>query len=250
MRAGLPDWARKRFDTAGRYGLRVTLFALATLLVLIPFLYLLLQVTSEGPLTRTDTEVAEAVHRTVKDSPPLVMAAKVVSFLGVPAWFYLIIGTAAIFFWRRGGKRIAIYLVVTNLVGGALDTIVKISVNRPRPELEDPIVHAFGKSFPSGHAMASTVGYGTLLLVFMPIIPRRWRIPAVIAYLIWISLMCMSRLSLGVHFVSDVLGGVVLGLAWLAAGTAAFSIWRKEEGRKPVEVLEGAEPEAYRTTAG
>ena len=249
MRAGLPKWVQRRFDPAARYGLRVTLFALATLVALGPFLYLLLQVTSEGPLTRTDTEVAESLHSVAEDSPGLVPAAKVVSFLGVPAWFYVIIGAAALYFWRKGRRRIATYLVVTNLVGGLLDTIVKLAVNRPRPELEDPSVEAFGKSFPSGHTMAATVGYGTLLLVFMPLIPRRWRLPAVVAYFVWVTLMGLSRLSLGVHFVSDVLGGFALGLAWLLAGTAAFSIWRQEEGRKPVEVLEGAEPEVERTIA-
>jgi len=249
MRAGLPKWAQRRFDPAARYGLRVTLFALATLVALGPFLYLLLQVTSEGPLTRTDTEVAESLHSVAEDSPGLVPAAKVVSFLGVPAWFYVIIGAAALYFWRKGRRRIATYLVVTNLVGGLLDTIVKLAVNRPRPELQDPSVEALGKSFPSGHTMAATVGYGTLLLVFMPLIPRRWRLPAVVAYFVWVTLMGLSRLSLGVHYVSDVLGGFALGLAWLLAGTAAFSIWRREEGRRPVEVLEGAEPEVKRTIA-
>ena len=249
MDRGLPHWLADRFNPRGRYGLRVTLFAIATLLVLIPFLYLLLQVTSQGPLTSFDTGVAEALHETAHDSPALVTAAKVVSFLGLPAWFYVIIGGAAVYFWRKGDRRVAIFLVVTNLVGGAIDPIVKVSVNRPRPEFEEPIVEAFGKSFPSGHTMATTVGYGTLLLVFMPIIPKRWRVPAVIAYFMFVALMAMSRLSLGVHYYSDVLGGFVLGLAWLAAGTAAFSIWRREEGKPPVEVLEGAEPEVKETLA-
>jgi membrane-associated phospholipid phosphatase len=250
MDKGLPRWVAQRFDPGGRYGLRVTLFALATLLVLIPFLYLLLQVTTDGPLTEFDTEVAEALYETAHDSPALVTAAKTVSFFGLPAWFYVVIGGAALYFWRKGQRRLAIFLVVTNLVGGAIDTIVKIAVDRPRPEFEEPIVEAFGKSFPSGHTMATTVGYGTLLLVFMPLIPRRWRIPAIVAYFLFVALMAASRLSLGVHFVSDVLGGFVLGLAWLVAGTAAFSIWRREVGRRPVEVLEGAEPEVRGKLAG
>jgi len=53
-----------------------------------------------------------------------------------------------------------------------------------------------------------------------------------------------TRLALGVHYISDVLGGVVLGLAWLAASTAAFSTWRLERGRPAVDPMEGLEPEA------
>jgi undecaprenyl-diphosphatase len=59
-----------------------------------------------------------------------------------------------------------------------------------------------------------------------------------------VAAICFSRLALGVHFITDVVGGVVLGLAWLAASTAAFSIWRVERGRPPVQVKEGVEPEA------
>jgi undecaprenyl-diphosphatase len=59
-----------------------------------------------------------------------------------------------------------------------------------------------------------------------------------------VAAICFSRLALGVHYISDVVGGVVLGLAWLAASTAAFSIWRVQRGRSPVEVSEGLAPEA------
>jgi undecaprenyl-diphosphatase len=230
-------------DPGERYGLRVTLFALATLLMVLPFSYLLVQVTSHGPLTNEDTEIAESIHRVIVHNDALITLAKVLSFLGSPVWFYVTIGAAALFFWRRGSRRIAIYLVVTNIVGGVIDTVVKILVNRPRPELEDPITEAFGKSFPSGHSMASTIGYGTLLLAFLPLITRRWRIPAMCAYVAIVGLIGSSRLALGVHFFSDVMGGFVLGLAWLVASTAAFSIWRKERGRPPVSVEKGLEPE-------
>ena len=243
MRAGLPEWAQQRLDPGQRYGLRVTLFALAAMLVLVPFSFLLVQVTSAGPLTRIDENVAESVYELVRGSPVLIDVSRVVSFLGVPAWFYVTIGGAALWFWRRGDRRLALYLAVTNLLGGAIDTVVKVAVDRPRPEFEEPIAHAMGKSFPSGHTMATTVGYGTLLLAFMPFIPRRWRPWLIGAYFLMIAAMGASRLGLGVHFLSDVVGGAILGFAWLATGTAAFSIWRRERRRKPVEIMEGVEPE-------
>lgn len=243
MRSGLPEWMARRFSPQERYGLRVTLFALATLLVILPFSFLLVQVTSGGPLTDIDRDIADEVYEVFRPSDALIMAAKVVSFLGSPPWFYLTIGAAALYFWRRKSTRIAIYLVVTNLVGGAIDTVVKVAVDRPRPEFQDPIADAFGKSFPSGHSMASTVGYGTLLLAFMPLIPTRWRPVAIGAYVAIVGMIAFSRLGLGVHYFSDVLGGFVLGLSWLFVGTAAFSIWRTERGKPEVHVTEGVEPE-------
>ncbi|HEV2809678.1 MAG TPA: phosphatase PAP2 family protein, partial [Acidimicrobiales bacterium] len=83
-----------------------------------------------------------------------------------------------------------------------------------------------------------------LVLVFLPVIGRRYR-PVVIGGAVLLVLAIgFSRLALGVHYITDVAGGFVLGLAWLAASTAAFSIWRVEMGRSPVDLAEGLEPEA------
>lgn len=243
MKRGLPEWAQRRLDPTGRYGLRVTLYALAATLVAIPFSYLLLQVLSSGPLTEIDQGVAEAVHHWIRDSRPLVALAFVFSFLGVPAWFYVTVGASAYWFYRKGYWRLALFMVTTPLVGGVISTAVKVLVDRQRPELDEPIAQAFGKSFPSGHAMTSTVAYGTLLLAFMPMIPPRWRRRAIAAYVVLVLLIAASRLGLGVHYLSDVLGGIVLGAAWLCVSVATFRVWRREQ-RKPVpEVLEGVEPE-------
>ena len=52
-----------------------------------------------------------------------------------------------------------------------------------------------------------------------------------------------SRIALGVHYVSDVVGGYVLGASWVAAMAAAFNAMRVDRGRRPVDVREGLEPE-------
>jgi undecaprenyl-diphosphatase len=92
--------------------------------------------------------------------------------------------------------------------------------------------------------MTSTYAYGAVLLTLLPLIPRRYRPAAIAGTVLMVVAVAISRLGLGVHFLSDVVGGFLLGLAWLAASTAAFSIWRVEEGRKPVRLDEGLEPEA------
>jgi undecaprenyl-diphosphatase len=139
---------------------------------------------------------------------------------------------------------LAVFLIVTTLGGGVLDTVVKEVVARARPSLVDPVATAHGKSFPSGHSMSATIAYGALLLVFLPTIARRYRAVVVGGAVVLTLAIGFSRLALGVHYLSDVLGGYILGLAWLAASTAAFSTWRVERGKPPVEVTEGLEPEA------
>lgn len=235
---------QRRLDPTQRYGLRLTLLAVALLVVAIPFGLLLREVTSEGAFTRLDTAAANNLHDWVRQAPLAVNALQVVSFTGSAVWFYGVVGLAALYLWRRGHPRLALFLVVTGLLGGAIDTVVKELVNRPRPSLEDPVATAYGKSFPSGHAMVATVCYGALLLTFMPVIARRWRTMVLGSGLLWVLLIGFTRLALGVHYITDVVGGYLLGLAWLAASTAAFSIWRVERGKPAVEPEEGVAPEA------
>jgi membrane-associated phospholipid phosphatase len=244
--AWLPAFLRARLDPAARYGLRATLFGLALVLVFVPFGVLLEQVVDDGPLTTYDRAVAEDLHEIVRAHPALRGPLELLSFLGKPIWFYFVVTAVCVWLFIRGRRRLIGFLVTTSLVGGLIDTAVKVLVSRPRPELEEPIATAFGKSFPSGHAFTSTAIYGALLLVFLPVLGRRGRIAAWAAYVTLVTGIAFSRLGLGVHFLSDVLGGIVLGGAWLIASVAAFSIWRTERGRPPVHPTEGVEPEAAR----
>jgi len=241
---GLAESLRRRLDPAERYGLRLSLFAVAFLLVAIPFGLLIEQIKTSGTLVALDTSAARHLHGWVRHSPGAVRALKLLTLLGTPVLFYVIVIPAALLTWRRHRGRLALFLLVTTFGGGVLDTIVKIVVNRSRPSLVDPVATAHGKSFPSGHAMSSTVVYGALLLVFLPLIAPRLRRLVVGGAVMLVVAIGFSRLALGVHFITDVIGGYVLGLAWLAVSTAAFSIWRVERGRPPVEPMAGLEPEA------
>jgi undecaprenyl-diphosphatase len=98
--------------------------------------------------------------------------------------------------------------------------------------------------------MSSLICYGAVLLVFLPLIARRWRPAAIVATTLWVLAVGLSRLALGVHFLSDVLGGYVLGAAWLIGSVAAFEVYREDRGRRPTKPLtEGVEPEEARAAA-
>ncbi|MGI8776084.1 MAG: phosphatase PAP2 family protein [Acidimicrobiales bacterium] len=241
---------RRRLDPEERYGLRLSLFAVAFLLVAIPFGLLIEQVVGHGRLVGVDTSAARGLHGWVRHSPAAVRGLKILTLLGTPLWFYVIVPVAALVLWRRHQRRLAVFLVVTTALGGLLDTAVKLAVDRSRPSLVDPVATASGASFPSGHAMAATVGYGALLLVFLPVIACRRRVAVVLGAFVLVAAIGFSRLALGVHYITDVVGGFVLGVAWLAASAAAFSIWREERGLPPVEPLDGLEPESADETSG
>jgi undecaprenyl-diphosphatase len=239
----LPTAIRRRLDPAQRYGLRLTLFAVALTLVGIPFGFLLDQVMREGPLVKIDTWAANTLHEVVRESDTVVQALQVISFTGKPIFFVIVCVPVGIFLLRRGHLHLALFLATSTIVGGIVDTAVKLAVNRDRPSLEDPVATAFGKSFPSGHSMTSLITYGALLLIFLPIIKRKG--PAIVGTVVLVLAIGCSRLALGVHFISDVVGGWVLGAAWLTLATAAFEIWREDRGLRPTRPLEeGVEPEA------
>lgn len=244
MRA-IPPSLLNRLHPEQRFGLRLTLFGLALVLVTVPFTYFLFQVVQDGPFTRFDTRFATDLNEWVVDHPRFIDTMHAISLLGKPLWLGIAAGAGGLFVFIRGRRRLAVFLAFTIIGGGLVDSAVKIAVNRPRPEVGTPLAHAFGKSFPSGHTMSSTIAYGALLLVFLPAIPRARRWLAILATVVLVGLIGGSRLFLGVHYVSDVVGGLILGLAWLAGSAAMFTIWRTERGAPAVPVVtEGLEPEA------
>jgi undecaprenyl-diphosphatase len=247
---GLPAIATDRLRPASRFGVRELLIAIAIALVGAPFGYLLHEVTTHGPFTRWDESAARSLHTRLVHNNFADSVLKVISFTGKPIFLIPLVGIPAVWLWVRGARKLVVFLLVVSIGGGLIDTAVKIAVARPRPKFDDPIIKAFGQSFPSGHAMASLVCYGAVLLVFLPLVARPWRHFAVGAVGLWVAAIGFSRLALGVHFISDVLGGYVLGAAWLIGSVAAFEEWREDRGRRQTHPLtEGVEPEEAKAAA-
>ena len=90
--------------------------------------------------------------------------------------------------------------------------------------------------------MGVVAGVGALLLVGLPLVAPALRRPLVLLGALVIVLVGFSRLGLGVHFLTDVIGGYVLGAAWLALTTALFMAWRRDLGRPARPLDAGLEP--------
>ena len=226
-----------------RFGARAVFAGAALLLVAVPFGLLLFLVEDNWrPLVRIDGGARDDLHTVALRHDGLVSALKVLSTVGSAAVYIpLFAAVAAWLAWRRL-PRLAAFVVVTTAGSALLNSLVKLAVDRARPVLDDPVAHARGLSFPSGHAQSAMVAALVLLLVFLPLLRGAWRWVAVCVAVAYVLAIGFARVTLGVHYVSDVLAGYVLGAAWVAAMIAAFNAWRRERGRPAADPAQGLEP--------
>lgn len=196
-----------------------------------------------APLRDADAAVVDALNAAVSTRPWAVSVLQLITDLGGSGSAWLVLTVAVVWLLVRRLPRLAVYVAVTGLGASVLNTGVKALVDRTRPMVDAPVASAPGASFPSGHAMGSTITDGVLLLVFLPAVPPRFRKPAVAGVVAAVAAVGVTRVAPAVHFPSDVLGGWLLGVLWLAVTAAAFRRWREEEGVRAKPVMEGLEPE-------
>jgi undecaprenyl-diphosphatase len=225
-----PPSAPPRLDdaqTAAVFGLRAALAGAILAGLAVPFGLLVLLVRGRwAPLWRLDEGAVDSLHRFAVDHPLFVLAMKAISRLGSASVYWLL--GAVLVGWllttghRRQGLFPALFVVVALAGGGGLNVGVKALVHRVRPALPDAVAHVGGLSFPSGHAQSAVVGYGVLFLIVGPALPRRGRQILAAGSVLAVLTIGFSRVALGVHYPSDVLGGYLLGAAWLLAVLLAF----------------------------
>jgi len=192
-----------------------------------------------APLLRADQGARDRLHAYAVSHQGFVATMQLISDSGsAMAWQVVLAVVVVWLLWCRL-PRLALFVVVTAAGSSLLNTSVKAAVHRLRPVLTDPVAHESGLSFPSGHAQAAMVGYGLLVLVFLPILHGAWRRIALLVAMFMILAIGFSRIALGVHYLSDVLGGFLLGAAWLAALAAAFNATQVKRGRRPVDLKDG-----------
>lgn len=225
-----------------RLGLRLTVAGFAAALVMIPFSLLL--VVAKMPLNELDAGVARELHEYALANPDVTRFLIVWTDLFGPWPWRIAVIVYAAWLLHKGAPRLAAWAVATMTVGGLLGLALKIIVARARPHLPDPVALAPGDSFPSGHTVTVTLGAGVIVLLVLPMLPRWGRVVAWAVACLLVLSVGYTRIALGVHWVSDVAGGIVLGAAVVAATVAAFETWRRDQGRRPASPpLEGVEPE-------
>ena len=198
-----------------------------------------------APLESVDHGAAARINGLIAGHAMLVAVVKAITWLGSSGVLWTVIGAAAIVLAIRRRWRLAVYLLVAGAGALVLDPVLKSLVGRLRPVVAHPVAYGNGDSFPSGHSLSSIVCYGALFLVFLPATRGRWRRVFVVGIVTLVALIGISRILLGVHYISDVLGGWALGITWLGLTAFAFELTRRAAGQPVTDpVTEGLEPEA------
>ena len=179
------------------------------------------QVMTGGVLVGWDLRLTHwfASHRQGWLTPAMLAVSEVHRTLGVLAT------TAAVgawLLWRQRRREALALLVIPAAM--LFNVGMKNVFQRLRPALDEPLVHLATFSFPSGHAVASTVFYGTLCGIALAHLRSRGaRAAAIAAAVAMVLLVTFSRVYLGAHYLTDVLAGVAMGAAWLLLARRALS---------------------------
>ena len=168
-----------------------------------------------------------------------------ITALGTGTVVAMIVFVAGTFLWLNKHKHSAVLLIVATLGGLVLDGLLKIGFNRPRPQVFTWGTHAASSSFPSGHAMSSIIVYGTVAYLVARLQQNSASrvLTMTLAGLIIVAI-ASSRLYLGVHYPSDVLAGLIIGLAWAAFCMAVLEAAQLYAKRNAPQMLEDEHPAA------
>lgn len=214
--------ARPRFVSPSPVA-RVSLGALLLIAVLWP----LGEVVSSSAITQIDLAVIE---QSVEIREPFLNSLMYfLTFLGGTVFITLVLGAAGVIVYiAERQKRWPVFLAWTIVGSVGLDNLIKTLVDRPRPDFHR-LTDVSGSAFPSGHSSAAAA----LFLALAFVLTRRmnggrtwvWGIAGVLA-----CLVAVSRVYLGAHWPTDVIGGLALGGCWTMVMAKATAAWPSSEG--------------------
>lgn len=149
------------------------------------------------------------------------------------AGMLIMTSVAGIYFYLRKAPYWLLALVVSVPGGMLLNVILKHIFQRARPSLDNPLLTLTTYSFPSGHTVAATLFYGLIASYLVCLAPRwKTRFLIVLGACVMVGLVGLSRMYLGVHYLSDVLAAIAEGCGWLAVCITGVSTLRRRRAAR------------------
>ena len=225
---------KARFSPEGYLGLHLTIGLLVVLLAGWWFGEIVEDVSRDAATRLLDERVIAWFQE--RATPGLTRLARIVTALGSVVFLTAASLITALGLLKRGYVYRFLAVVVTSAGGCLLNILLKHFFQRQRPVLENPLVTLSSYGFPSGHTMGATLFFGLLALLIAHSSRWAWRhrIFAFCGAAMLIALVGISRIYLGAHYLTDVLGAIALGLAWLAFCWTGIEAVRRWRGRKMI----------------
>ena len=227
----LKRFVQARLSPKGTPGLYLILCLLALITAIWLFGAIAEDVATGDPITIID--VRFSLWLQAHSSASVTALMRVVTELH-SLWIVAIVTLALSAYLLIKGLRDWVFILMSAVFGGMLlNLLLKHLFLRARPQFDHPILTLTTYSFPSGHTMMATVFYGALGW-FLLSRSGNWpmRLFAISIPLIMTPLVGFSRIYLGAHYLSDVLGAMAEGLAWLALClVCAETLKRRREGK-------------------
>ena len=154
-----------------------------------------------------DNYIYESVANLI--SPNLTYIIKFITNL---AGFWVLIAITIILLIIN--QKIGYYTLINLSCIMIINQFLKLVVMRPRPISTLRLINQNGYSFPSGHAMAATAFYGLLIYLLLKS-NHKYKLPLSILISLLIIIIGLSRIYLGVHYASDIIGGMIISMLWL-----------------------------------
>ena len=172
-----------------------------------------------------DRAVYQALY--AGDRPALSAIGRFFTLLGEPTLLILASVVGAVWLWFAGHRHLAPAFFAITAFARVFTEGQKYWIARARPDLEPHLVIVKSMSFPSGHATSSMVFFVMLALVLTER-HRRWRAAAAALAIVVALAVGTSRVMLGVHWPSDVVGGWAFGMLWLLLTLRLAERWIRE----------------------
>jgi membrane-associated phospholipid phosphatase len=186
---------------------------------------------AEDMLDREELAVFDdtAAHMLRADATPSGLAVfRNVSLAGSPLTIALLGAAVSVFLLVRGNQTLLAGWVAALVGGGVLDWVLKAIFQRTRPETAWLFLHGHSWSFPSGHAMGSLIAYGMVAYLAVLVTRSVSAGVVIVGFATFLVLMIgFSRLYLGVHYFTDVIGGFAAGAVWLSACISGVEVVRR-----------------------
>ena len=223
----LKMFAAARFARGEYLGLHLTIGFATSLAGLWLFGGVTEDVIHHDPLTQFDVALLDWLHARATATGYAVFNA--ISLLGSPVTLTILALAVGLLLAARREWIVLAGWLAAFAGGGLLDVVLKLVIRRPRPPGAAAFLQHFSWSFPSGHAMASLIGYGMLayVLTLLWIHRRSAQVAVVLGAALLIIAIGFSRLYLGVHYFSDVVGGYAAGVLWLSACISGLEVARR-----------------------